>query len=220
MVMQSKRHAVAIQEAGTIGPADLMHAVHYPRPFNADAWVFEDKLDGCRALVRKRGATLELLARNGRSIAEQFPEVMDALARLPDCVIDGVIAVPDDAGIPLGEPLRRRALIRHPRSISLAAMQEPAVLCAFDLLSLEERDLRALPLIRRKAALPMLLPTLAQLRFVSHVVASGEAVFRTAVENGHAGIVAKRADAPYKAGRQPTWRKIVDPHFQRHPAPG
>jgi bifunctional non-homologous end joining protein LigD len=197
-----------------------MHAVPYPRPFTADGWVFENKLDGFRALMRKTDTSVELLSRSGRSFGEQFPDVMNALARLPDCVIDAELVVLDSAGNPIWERLRRRAAMRQKRSVSLAAMQEPALLCAFDLLSLEGRDLRRLSLVKRKAALHALLPDDSRLLYVNDLATHGEALYATAVQLGQEGIIAKRAESPYKAGRQPTWRKIKNPSFYRQDALG
>ena len=201
-----------------IGTAHLMHAVRYPRPFTADGWIFENKLDGFRALARRWHGRAELLSRNGRSIADQFPEVMEALMRLPDCVVDGELVVLDTAGHAIWERVRRRAAMRQVRTISLAAMHQPAVLCLFDLLSLEGRDLRTMPLTRRKTALHALLPAHPQLHYVNDLAVHGEAMYATAVEQGQEGIVAKRADSSYKAGRQPTWRKIKNPAFYRSEA--
>jgi ATP-dependent DNA ligase len=199
-----KRKNVALAWSAPIEAADLMHAVRYPRPFTADGWVFESKLDGFRALARKSSDRPELLSRNGRSMADQFPEVMDAVMRLPECVIDAELG----------------AVMRQIRTISLAAMHQPAVLCAFDLLSLEGRDLRRSPLVRRKAAPHALLPNHPRLNYVNDLATPGEALYATAVELGQEGIVAKRADSPYKAGRQPTWREIKNPSFYRQEALG
>ena len=76
-----------------IGARDLMHASLYRYPFTADGWIFENKLDGFRALVRKAGQTVELLSRNGRAMGAQFPEVVDACKALPDSIIDAELVV-------------------------------------------------------------------------------------------------------------------------------
>ena len=75
-----------------IGSADLMHAVRCRRPFTADGWVFENKLDGFRALVRKAGQTVELISCNGRAMGAQFSEVIVALQELRDSIIDAETA--------------------------------------------------------------------------------------------------------------------------------
>ena len=71
-----------------IGAADLMHATRWPYAFTADGWLFENKLDGFRALVRKQDSTAELISRNGRAMTAQFPDVAEALAGLPTCILE------------------------------------------------------------------------------------------------------------------------------------
>jgi bifunctional non-homologous end joining protein LigD len=59
-----------------------------------------------------------------------------------------------------------------------------------------------------------------RLHYVNDIATQGEALYATAVRLGQEGIVAKRADSPYKASRQPTWRKIKNPEFYRKEALG
>ena len=65
-----------------------------------------------------------------------------------------------------------------------------------------------------------LLPHHPRLHYVNDIATHGEALYLTAVQLGQEGIVAKRADSAYKAGRQPTWRKIKNPEFYRKEALG
>jgi ATP-dependent DNA ligase len=55
-------------------------------------------------------------------------------------------------------------------------------------------------------------------RYLTKVEPHGEALFSQAVELGLEGIVAKRADSPYRAGRQPTWLKTKNPDYARQEA--
>ena len=138
--------------APLISPDDLMHPTLYRMPFTHADWVFENKLDGFRALVRKGGRNIELLSRNGRSLAEAFPEVMVTLARLRvDAVLDCELVLADASAHPRFERLRRRALIRRPSWVLDAAHQYPATLCVFDMLVIGQRDVREKPLPFRKA---------------------------------------------------------------------
>jgi ATP-dependent DNA ligase len=63
-----------------------------------------------------------------------------------------------------------------------------------------------------------LLPDHARLHYVNDLATHGGALFNTAGATRQEGIVAKRADSPYKAGRQPMWRKIKNPDFYRKEA--
>ncbi|HVF65688.1 MAG TPA: hypothetical protein VNE58_17010 [Casimicrobiaceae bacterium] len=116
------------------------------------------------------------------------------------------------------ERVRRRAVMRLPFTIGEAAVAEPATLCAFDLLSLDGRDMRVLPLFQRKDALRGLISAVPGLPYVNDLQTHGEALFATAVKLQQEGIVAKLADSPYKAGRQAAWRKIKNRQFPRQEA--
>jgi bifunctional non-homologous end joining protein LigD len=198
-----------------------MHPTLYPAPFTAAGWVFENKFDGFHALVRKSGDKLGLISRRGRSFARAFPEVVGAIAMLPrDAVLDAELVVSDERGHPSFERLRRRSVMTRPMRIADAAGVEPAILCVFDLLSIDGEDLRPLPLLDRKRRLVDLLPATPRLHLVTHLEEHGEAVYAHAVELGLEDVVAKRADSPYRAGRQPSWRKIKNPDFYRKEALG
>lgn len=77
-----------------IEPADLCHPVVGAQPFTRDGCFLELKHDGFRAMVRKDGSETAFLTRWGRSLAESFPEVTEALRELPDGVYDGELVVP------------------------------------------------------------------------------------------------------------------------------
>ena len=99
-----------------IDAADLMHATRWPHALTADAWVFENELDGFRALVRKQGSSIELISRNGRPMTEQFPDVAQALCDLPSCVLDGELVVVESSGHAAWDRVRTRAVMRQPWS--------------------------------------------------------------------------------------------------------
>ena len=83
---------------------------------------------------------------------------------------------------------------------------------------IDGRDMRAMPLEARKTRLARLLGGVEGLHYVQHLQEHGEALFAKAVELDLEGIVAKRADSPYRAGRQPTWAKIKNPDYWRREA--
>src|SRR5690349_1295971 len=78
-------------------------------------------------------------------MAEPFPEILRALAAMPDnLVLDGELVVPDAYGRSDFEEVRRRNLLQPPRMIADAAARRPAVLVVFDLLESRGDDLRSL----------------------------------------------------------------------------
>ena len=204
-----------------IGHLDLMHPTLHAAPFTAAGWLFEMKLDGFRALACRRGAKVELLSRTGRSMAHEFPEIMEALSQISgDWAMDAELVVPDERGHPAFEATRRRAVMRRRSSIDIAAAKTPAALCVFDVLLAGGRDVRALPLGKRKARLREIVDDMPGIQLVSALEAHGEALFAKAVELDIEGIVAKRVDATYSAGRQITWLKIKNRNYSRQEALG
>ena len=206
--------------ADRLSPADLCHPTPCREPFTAEGWLFELKHDGFRAFVRKSGSDIHLLSRWGRSMAHAFPDVVQALreAAPDDVVLDAELVVADEQGCSDFEELRRRALLQRPRLIDWAARRTPASLVVFDVLCANGEDLRSLPLSERKQWIQRNLTSTPRLRVVDCVPIYGEALFAVVAEHDYEGIVAKRLDAPYRAGRQPTWRKVKNQRYSRREA--
>jgi bifunctional non-homologous end joining protein LigD len=93
----------------------------------------------------------------------------------------------------------------------MASRLQPAAIFAFDLLWLEGKDLRALPLLKRKAALKVVLKSSKRIKYFDHVPEHGERLYAAVERLGLEGIVAKRADSPYRRGRSKDWVKIKTP---------
>lgn len=179
-------------------------------PFSRAGWLFELKYDGFRLIAVRQDDAVRLIYRRGRDATRTFPDVERALARLPypDFVLDGEVVVLDEAGRPSFQRLQKRVQLTSARDLERAAVQRPATYYAFDLLAFGGRDLRGLPLSARKGLLRKLLPERGPLRFSDHIETEGEAFFREVQKLGLEGIVAKRAAAPYRAGRSADWFKI------------
>jgi bifunctional non-homologous end joining protein LigD len=196
----------------TITHRDLMLATPATKPFDRPGWVFELKLDGFRVLAIRDTKNARLLSRRGNDLSASFPEIVECLYLLPNSVLDGELVVLNDEGVPQFERLRRRALLKKHLSIEHAARVEPAAFFAFDILNLDGKDMRKLPLLKRKEALQKALAGSQRIRLVQHVGEGGQRLYEAASGLGLEGIVAKRADAPYKAGRSSDWLKIRTPH--------
>lgn len=188
----------------------LMLATPTTRPFRDPAWVFELKYDGFRALASRDDGGVAIRYRSGRDATATYPEVVTALRSLPftGLVLDGELVVLDEAGHPRFERLQQRVQLTRANDVQRAAVAHPVTYLAFDLLAVEGFDLRALPLRTRKALLHEVLPRLGPLRYADHFDADGETLYDEVRRRGLEGIVGKRADAPYRAGRHPDWRKI------------
>src|SRR5215204_605083 len=87
----------------------------------------------------------------------------------------------------------------------------------FDLLWLNEEDLRALPLFKRKEKLKRILPTRsAHVLYVDHTTGAGRRLFELACEMDLEGVVAKRADSLYEeTANCGNWIKIKNPKYSQ-----
>jgi len=206
----------ALDEAGAphgrVDPrsVELMLAEPADQAFTRDGWLFELKLDGYRLLASKAHGEALLLTRNGNDYTGVFPEVARAIKAVPldECLIDGEVVVLDPQGKPSFALLQQRGRLSSPIDVKRAAVELPATLFAFDLLAVDDFDLRSLPLIGRKTFLRDALPALGPVRFLDHIEGQGEAFLRQVTAMGLEGIVAKKSDAPYRAGRSSQWLKI------------
>ncbi len=179
-------------------------------PFSRAGWVFEVKLDGYRMRAVKEGGTARLITRNDNDYSAAFPELIRPIAALPysSLLMDGELVILDEQGRPSFQRLQNRARIGRAPDIRHASVETPGTVYLFDLIAVEGFDLRSLPLVKRKALLRKVLPEAGPLRYSEHFEKDGEALYDRAVGMGLEGIVAKKADAPYKSGRSDLWQKI------------
>ncbi len=187
-----------------------MKATRRASAFTDPEWVFELKYDGYRLIAGREGGEAVLVSRNGNDLTPTFPEVARAVCGLSyeGPVLDGEVVVHDEQGLPSFGRLQKRGRLQNRRDIARAALELPATFYAFDLLALAGADLRELPLLERKALLREVLPTVGPIRYSDHIVGEGEALWAKVGELGIEGIMAKRADAPYRGARSRSWYKI------------
>jgi bifunctional non-homologous end joining protein LigD len=176
-----------------------MKAVLWDEPFSDPDWIFERKLDGVRCLAHRDGDGVRLVSRTDRSMNGDYPELVEALQAEPcdDYVIDGEVVAFDSRGITSFSRLQRR----HRERVAIFYY-------VFDLLRLGGEDVRELPLRERKAMLRQALRFEGPVRFSPHRNEQGEELFRDACRKGLEGLMAKRADSPYRATRSSDWRKL------------
>ena len=198
------RRRVPVSDVG------LMLAESRGGAFTRPGWIWELKYDGFRLLAGRDGGQALLRYRHGMDSTATFPEIARAVAALPydGFVLDGEVVVLDASTRPRFGLLQKRALLQRRTDIQRAAVELPATLFAFDLLAFEDFDLRPLPLSERKALLRRLLPRAGPVRFADHVDDKGDELLVAAAEMGLEGVVGKKADSPYRAGRSAHWVKV------------
>ena len=213
------RHALVRAELERLGApkrsvaaADVEVMLAEPRDaaFTRKGWIFELKYDGYRMVAARQNGDAVLITRNGNDATPTFPEVTNALAKLPyeNIILDGEVVVQDEQGRPSFQMLQQRGRFLRPADARRAAGEYPALLYAFDLLAFEDYDLRPLPLTERKRLLKELLPRAGILRYTDHIEEKGAAFYDAVREMKLEGIVAKKADSKYRAGRSADWQKI------------
>ncbi len=187
-----------------------MLATARDEPFTKEGWVFEIKYDGYRLIVDGAEGEPVLWSRNGNDITATFPDIARAVRGLPyeGIVLDGEVVVHDESGLPSFGLLQRRGRLQRSSAVARAALDLPAVFYAFDLLAFGGLDLRDLPLLARKAVLREVLPTVGPVRYSDHIATQGEAMYEQVTDMRLEGLVAKKADSPYRSGRSTSWYKI------------
>lgn len=193
---------------------ELMLAEAADQPFDRKGWLFEIKYDGYRLVAHKADGLVTLRYRSGRDATATFPEIAEAVAALPvsSAVIDGEVVVLDDLGKPSFSGLQRRGMLTNPHEVAAAAVNHPVTFFGFDLPVVAGHDLRAEPLIRRKEALRLLVPTVGPVRYADHVETRGIKMYEGVGTLGLEGIMAKRSDSAYTAGRSDAWLKMRIEH--------
>jgi bifunctional non-homologous end joining protein LigD len=175
-----------------------MKAVLHDEPFSDPDWIFERKLDGIRCEAIKARGSVRLLSRNQLSLNSRFPEVASALERDPadDFIVDGEVVAFAGSNTSF-ERLARRG---HERV--------KVFLYVFDVMHLDGRDTRPLPLRDRKRLLRHALAFDGPIRLTPHRNRDGEALFEEACRKGWEGLIAKRMDSPYTSARSRDWLKL------------
>ena len=176
-----------------------MKAVPGDLPHDESGWGFEVKWDGYRAIVFVDAAArppLRVQSSNGLDLTARWPELAAITGEVNagSAVLDGEVVVFEDGG--------RTSFGR------LARGDGAATFVAFDVLEVNGTDTTGLPLVQRRRLLEQLLESSACV-VVSPLHDDGHALAAATAAAGMEGIVAKRLDSRYVAGkRSPAWRKI------------
>jgi bifunctional non-homologous end joining protein LigD len=164
-------------------------------------WDYEIKWDGHRIEAIKHGDVVRLYSRKGKDQTATFPHIAKQISGIDatNAVIDGEVVAIDAQGCPSFQQLQNRAQLPAGWQI---------VYYAFDLLHLDGKDLRALPLLERKNKLEQILGDSGVLFSQSLHGSANEVVGAIEAQNLE-GVVAKRRDSRYEAGkRTSSWVKM------------
>lgn len=166
-------------------------------------WVIEHKWDGYRALVKVKAGRAQVLTRNGHDWTSRLGPLVQAIEAIgiEQAWLDGEMVVMNGEGVPDFNLLQ---------NAFDSARTADIVLFLFDLPFLGDRDLRAVPLLSRRAVLQALLKdhASARVRFSEALPTSPAAVVKAACQLGLEGIMLKQADSAYVSARSESWLKL------------
>ena len=178
-------------------PVEPMKAVLGTLPHDDDAWAYEVKWDGYRALAHIDEGSVRLQSGSGRDVTATYPE----LASLADgvlagrAILDGELVVFDDEGVPRFELMQRHA--------------HQVVFHVFDVLHLDGHDTIELPYEDRRRLLAQAVEPGSNWLVPTHQVGDGAELLEATGAQGLEGVMAKRLGSTYQPGRRsPNWRKV------------
>jgi bifunctional non-homologous end joining protein LigD len=205
----------APQLKGPLAPAQFPFALArlVTELVEGSEWLYEIKYDGVRALAIRDGGAVRIFGRSGLEATANYPEVVLALSKLPFArfVLDGEIIGFDPDGRPSFQALQRRIQAHDRGQIAAMALAHPAPYYVFDLLAFDRFDLRGLALETRKELLRLMIRDEGLLRYSDFHTGDGRAFYDAVAELGLEGVIAKRVNSPYQAGRGGGWLKIKCP---------
>jgi bifunctional non-homologous end joining protein LigD len=162
-------------------------------------WIHEVKHDGYRTVLIIDRRKASAYTCNGFDWTERYPGITKAAGELGcrSAIIDGEVIVQNEHGHSDFDALKS-AIRWRPQSL---------ILCAFDLLHLNGKDLRDRPLLERRARLKELVPSEHPFLFSEEFTGDASAFFRACADHQLEGIVSKLASSKYRSGRSKTWLK-------------
>jgi bifunctional non-homologous end joining protein LigD len=182
-----------------------MKALLVERPPQEQGWAYEIKWDGYRALTVRKGDSVGLYSRRARDITKDFPEIAEAVTRLPvgSVVLDGELVAVDKQGHASFQ------LLQNFKDGS-GHNGHRLLYYVFDILNLENHDLKKVPFTERKRILEAVLKNVSHpIRYSAAFEGDPEVLLAEAKKNRIEGLIGKRLDSLYEAGRRSrAWIKL------------
>jgi bifunctional non-homologous end joining protein LigD len=195
-------------------PALIRPMLAVPRealPADDDAYGYEFKWDGVRAMVYVDGGRPRVMSRNDRDVTQSYPELRELAESLGSrqVVLDGEIVAFDAEGRPSFEALQSRMHVTKSAQVRALMAQTPATYLIFDVLHLDGRSLLDEPYVERRRVLEALALAGPSWQTSPHFEGDGDAVLAASRVQGLEGVLAKRLDSRYFPGkRSDCWLKV------------
>jgi bifunctional non-homologous end joining protein LigD len=187
-------------------PVEPMNATLGSLPSEADddGWAYEIKWDGVRVLGYADRGKWCMLSRRLEDVSARYPELEGIAEALSDhsAILDGEVVALDQEGRPRFQLIQSRMGLTSPAMIKSRVKQQPVDYVIFDLLHLDGRSVRDLPYLERRDLLDGLGLDGPRWRTPRYRHGGGADLLEAARRQGLEGIVAKRADSPYRPGKR------------------
>ncbi|AHY52643.1 non-homologous end-joining DNA ligase [Bradyrhizobium japonicum] len=198
MAFQRKKPEALGVKAPFPGFIEPALAASIDRVPSGERWIHEIKFDGYRVQVHLANEAVKAFTRRGHDWTRRFKKVADDAwhIKASSAIIDGEVVVPAADGSTDFSVLQNE----------LKSTSTKIVLVAFDMLYLNGRDIRKVPLFERKAALKKIIAG-TDVQFSESFEIDGSEMFIHACKVGLEGVVSKARDSVYPVGRSNNWVK-------------
>jgi bifunctional non-homologous end joining protein LigD len=186
-------------------------------PTPDDAYGFEFKWDGIRAVAYVEGGRVKLMSRSGEEITPRYPEIhaMGRALGSREVILDGEIVALDNKGRPSFEQIQQRMGLTAESEIRRKMKEVPVTYMIFDLMWQDGHSLINDVYTERRSALARLKLTGASWQTPPFERGSGQTMLEASAKAGLEGIMAKKLDSKYEPGRRSgAWQKIKNRNRQ------
>jgi bifunctional non-homologous end joining protein LigD len=200
MAFQRKKPAAIGVKAPFPGFIEPALATSIEKAPNGDRWVHEIKFDGYRVQVHLANTEVKVFTRRGYDWTNRFKKIASDAWHIgaASAIIDGEVVAPAADGTTDFSVLQNE----------LKGRSTKIVMVAFDLLYLNGYDLRALPLVERKALLKKTIDK-TDIQFSESFDVDGREMLIHACKTGLEGVISKVRDSRYPKGRSNDWVKVT-----------
>lgn len=172
-------------------------------------FIYEEKLDGTRALLYKKNNNIKLINRRNNNITHRYPEFnFEKNIKANSCVLDGEIVILNKKGISDFNLLQHRDLLEDKEKIKKRSKSMQATFVVFDILELNEEKLTSLT---QKERFKILKKTIKKSKYIKIIKSSknGKKLFAILTKKDGEGVIAKDPEEKYYEGkRKKAWIKI------------
>jgi DNA ligase-1 len=185
-------------------------------PFDDDNYIFEPLLDGCRLLVVRKGIETRLFTSDFAEVTRKLPELHNVPVS-GDIVLEGLLCVRSSAaGAYERRLVKERSRLSGAKQIRSAMRHRPADFVAFDILYHNGRDLRGLPLIKRKSVLESVMKEDRSFKYMPYMEGKGKELFMSVRDQQLEGMMAKKKSSLYDSKKSHEWLKVIDEAISLH----